>query len=108
MGSNDDSRIIPMNKAIFGDKYDEFLEKEHIYELLNHRELSATVMSLYIRAHWVLFAINAVYEVIYYLDPLHDNYNNHSEIKIVFDTALQVFQAQRGATVSKQKSNNIT
>ncbi|XP_073224533.1 uncharacterized protein [Cicer arietinum] len=49
MGSNDDSRIISMNKAIFGDEYEEFLEKEHIYELLNHKERSAIVISLYIR-----------------------------------------------------------
>ncbi|XP_073223524.1 uncharacterized protein [Cicer arietinum] len=49
MGSNDDSRIVHMNKDIFGDEYVEYLEKEHIYELLEHKELSATVMSLYIR-----------------------------------------------------------
>lgn len=60
------------------------------------------------RAHWVLFAINAVSEVINYLDPVHGNYNNHSEIKTMLDTALKVFRAQRGATMSKQKSNNIT
>ncbi|XP_073220989.1 uncharacterized protein [Cicer arietinum] len=58
-------------------------------------------------AHWVLFAINAVSEVIYYLDPVHGNYSNHPEIKTMLDTALKVFRAQRGATVSKQKSNII-
>lgn len=49
MGSSDDSRIVHMNKDIFGDEYVEYLEKEHIYELLEHKELSAIVMSLYIR-----------------------------------------------------------
>ncbi|XP_073225999.1 uncharacterized protein [Cicer arietinum] len=107
-GSNNGSRIISMDKAIFRYEYEELLEKEHIYELLNHKELSATVISLYIRTHWMLFAINATSEVIYYLNPLHYNYNNHSDIKNMFDTALQVFRAQRGATASKQKSNNIT
>ncbi|XP_073226000.1 uncharacterized protein [Cicer arietinum] len=48
-GSNNGSRIISMDKAIFRYEYEELLEKEHIYELLNHKELSATVISLYIR-----------------------------------------------------------
>lgn len=49
MGSSNDSPIVQMNKDIFGDEYIEYLEKEHMYELLEHKELSATVISLYIR-----------------------------------------------------------
>ncbi|XP_073222353.1 uncharacterized protein [Cicer arietinum] len=145
MGSSNDSPIVQMNKDIFGDEYIEYLEKEHMYELLEHKELSATVISLYIRflyekvvctrklsnkysflsphkmsmwkldpdnvkkyivdmflgniesdklflapynsgAHWVLFAINAVSEVIYYLDPVHGDYTNHPRIKNMLDT----------------------
>ncbi|XP_073221684.1 probable ubiquitin-like-specific protease 2B [Cicer arietinum] len=167
MGSSNDSPIVQMNQDIFGDEYIEYLEKEHMYELLEHKELSVTVISLYIRflyekvvctrklsnkysflsphkmsmwkldpenvknyivdmflgnkesdklflapynsgAHWVLFAINAVSEVIYYLDPVHGDYTNHPGIKTMLDTALKVYRAQRGAKVSKQKSNNIT
>ncbi|XP_073226357.1 uncharacterized protein [Cicer arietinum] len=135
-GSNNDSHIISMDKAIFGDEYEGLLEKEHIYELLNHKEflyeklvctrrlsnrfsfLSSHKLSMFkldlvnvkkyvvdillgnrekdklflapynSGAHWVLFAINATSEVIYYLDPLHDNYNNHSDIKTMFDIVL--------------------
>ncbi|XP_073222467.1 uncharacterized protein [Cicer arietinum] len=49
MGSSNDSPIVQMNKDIFGDEYIEYLEKEHMYELLEHKELSVTVISLYIR-----------------------------------------------------------
>ncbi|XP_073221517.1 uncharacterized protein [Cicer arietinum] len=49
MGSSNDSPIVQMNKDIFGDEYIEYLEKEQMYELLEHKELSATVISLYIR-----------------------------------------------------------
>lgn len=35
--------------------------------------------------HWVLFAINATSEIVYYLDPLHGYYNNYSDIKNIFD-----------------------
>ncbi|XP_073224863.1 uncharacterized protein [Cicer arietinum] len=49
MGSSNDSPIVQMNKDIFGDEYIEYLEKEQMYDLLEHKELSVTVISLYIR-----------------------------------------------------------
>nr|AHG29004.1 NBS-LRR protein [Cicer arietinum] len=49
MGSSNDSPIVQMNQDIFGDEYIEYLEKEQMYDLLEHKELSVTVISLYIR-----------------------------------------------------------
>ncbi|QCD79583.1 Ulp1 protease family [Vigna unguiculata] len=35
--------------------------------------------------HWVLLAINIKMEIIYYLDPLHNDINMRQDLKKLFD-----------------------
>ncbi|WJX73029.1 hypothetical protein P8452_56855 [Trifolium repens] len=58
--------------------------------------------------HWVLVVIDAVSEIVYYLDPFLGDPNSHPNMKKFLNTVLQKFRSLRGARVQRSKLNNIS
>ncbi|CAI8614764.1 unnamed protein product [Vicia faba] len=57
--------------------------------------------------HWLLVAIDPIKEVVYYLNSVDGDWTNYPDMKLMIDTAIQVFRCQREARVRRSKSNNI-
>ncbi|KAI5416860.1 hypothetical protein KIW84_041745 [Lathyrus oleraceus] len=45
--------------------------------------------------HWLLLAINPIREIVYYLDSLGNDWTTYPDMKVLIDTVLQAFRAQR-------------
>ncbi|RHN45419.1 hypothetical protein MtrunA17_Chr7g0230951 [Medicago truncatula] len=90
----------------------EFVKAYMVKEFLKYKdEHKLFILPFYIHkpiGHWVLFVINPISEIIYYMDPLLNDYMNYPKMKSMFDTVLKVFRAARNAQVSKNKFNNIS
>ncbi|KAI5399225.1 hypothetical protein KIW84_064560 [Lathyrus oleraceus] len=58
--------------------------------------------------HWLLLAINPIREIVYYLDSLGNDWTTYPDMKVLIDTVLQVFRAQRDIQTSRRGANSIT
>ncbi|KAI5429154.1 hypothetical protein KIW84_033954 [Lathyrus oleraceus] len=58
--------------------------------------------------HWLLLAINPIREIVYYLDSLGNDWTTYPDMKVLIDTVLQAFRAQRDIQTSRRGANSIT
>ncbi|KAI5403680.1 hypothetical protein KIW84_051012 [Lathyrus oleraceus] len=58
--------------------------------------------------HWLLLAINPIREIVYYLDSLGNDWTTYPVMKVLIDTVLQAFRAQRDIQTSRRGANSIT
>ncbi|KAI5418047.1 hypothetical protein KIW84_042622 [Lathyrus oleraceus] len=58
--------------------------------------------------HWLLLAINPIREIVYYLDSLGNDWTTYPDTKVLIDTVLQAFRAQRDIQTSRRGANSIT
>ncbi|KAI5436373.1 hypothetical protein KIW84_022737 [Lathyrus oleraceus] len=58
--------------------------------------------------HWLLLAINPIREIVYYLDSLGNDWTTYPDMKVLIDTGLQAFRAQRDIQTSRRGANSIT
>ncbi|XP_050888693.1 uncharacterized protein LOC127093834 [Lathyrus oleraceus] len=52
--------------------------------------------------HWLLLAINPIREIVYYLDSLGNDWTTYPDMKVLIDTVLQAFRAQRVIQTSRR------
>ncbi|XP_039684501.1 uncharacterized protein [Medicago truncatula] len=90
----------------------ELVKEYMVKEFLKYKdEHKLFILPFYVHkpiAHWLLVVIDPISEIIYYLDPLLNDYMKYPKMKNMFDTVLQVFRSARDAQVSKNKFNNIS
>ncbi|XP_050916264.1 uncharacterized protein LOC127131379 [Lathyrus oleraceus] len=55
--------------------------------------------------HWLLLAINPIREIVYYLDSLGNDWTTYPDMKVLIDTVLQAFRAQRVIQTSRRAAN---
>ncbi|KAK2369296.1 ubiquitin-specific protease [Trifolium repens] len=89
------------------------VEEYMVAELMKTKDLKMLFFApLYFNnyggGHWVLVVIDAVSEIVYYLDPLLGDPNSHPNMKKFLNTVLQKFRSLRGARVQRSKLNNIS
>ncbi|KAI5419297.1 hypothetical protein KIW84_043460 [Lathyrus oleraceus] len=58
--------------------------------------------------YWLLLAINPIREIVYYLDSLGNDWTTYPDMKVLIDTVLQAFRAQRDIQTSRRGANSIT
>ncbi|XP_050915801.1 uncharacterized protein LOC127130886 [Lathyrus oleraceus] len=54
--------------------------------------------------HWLLLAINPIREIVYYLDSLGNDWTTYPDMKVLIDTVLQAFRAQRVIQTSRREN----
>ncbi|KAK2388580.1 ubiquitin-specific protease [Trifolium repens] len=87
------------------------VEEYMVAELMKTKDLQKLFFApLYFDKYgdWVLVVIDAVSEIVYYLDPLLGDPNSHPNMKKFLNTVLQKFRSLRGARVQRSKLNNIS
>ncbi|XP_050908765.1 uncharacterized protein LOC127122482 [Lathyrus oleraceus] len=57
--------------------------------------------------HWLLLAINPIREIVYYLDSLGNDWTTYPDMKVLIDTVLQAFRAQRVIQTSRRECSAI-
>ncbi|KAI5443067.1 hypothetical protein KIW84_011918 [Lathyrus oleraceus] len=113
-------RTVHMEVGIFGFDYYQMIGNEDFMQVFSHEEIGVTVVNTYIRCgevvfipfntggHWLLLAINPIREIVYYLDSLGNDWTTYPDMKVLIDTVLQAFRAQRDIQTSRRGANSIT
>ncbi|XP_050920027.1 uncharacterized protein LOC127137624 [Lathyrus oleraceus] len=57
--------------------------------------------------HWLLLAINPIREIVYYLDSLGNDWTTYPDMKVLIDTVLQAFRAQRVIQTSRRGNRQM-
>ncbi|XP_050914860.1 uncharacterized protein LOC127129778 [Lathyrus oleraceus] len=57
--------------------------------------------------HWLLLAINPIREIVYYLDSLGNDWTTYPDMKVLIDTVLQAFRAQRVIQTSRREEIDL-
>ncbi|TKY46892.1 Ubiquitin-specific protease [Spatholobus suberectus] len=75
--------------------YKHFKTSQYIAEVLiaNEKRKKVFLAPYNTGEHWVLIVINTDAKIVYYLDPMHGDFEDHSEMKRLFNFALTIYHS---------------